>query len=197
MESFGIAFFTLTALDLATRRQNACFSETGAVYFAGQWESRACPSGLVGFIHRQCVRGDNGMEWSEETSHCVSEEHRRFETLVRWTYQVRGINPSLATSMTEDANARIRDLIAYSLHGHLYALDIYAMREGCSMIDLKQHSLMEYSKTNCMQYSMQARVPTSFRLDMWTIVRLQNDRFCNDLRQQHPNEWSICDGIEL
>lgn len=195
--NLGVSSFTLTSLDVATHHQNVCFSESGLVYLTGQWESRSCPRGSVGFVHRQCVRGDNGMEWGEEISHCVSDEHRRFETLVRWTYQVNGINPVLATTMIEDANARIRDLVTYSLHGHLYSLVIYAKQERCSMSDLSKHSVVEYSKTNCMQYAMQARVPTSFRLDMWTMVILQNNRFCDDLRQQHPNECSICQSIEV
>lgn len=193
----GVSSFTLTSLDAVTHFQSVCFSESGSVFLAGQWESRSCPQGSMGFIHRQCVRADEGMEWGEELSHCISDEHRRFETLIRWTYQVNGINPRLGTSMTEDANARIRDLVAYSLHGHLYALDIYEMRERCSFIDMKTHSVTDYSKLNCMQYTMQARVPTSFRLDMWTLVVLQNNRYCEDLRQQHPNECSICQSIEV
>ena len=197
MNSTSIPTFQLAGLRLATHREYTCTSRNGTLFYVPDFETLPCPSGQKGFIRRQCVFSEGSVHWTEDMVHCVSDDHSRYESITEWTYQIEGVNPRLAQAMVEETTQRISRLISYKLHGHLSELVVIGVEEKCSFIDLHTNDILYYSKTNCIQYTIHARTPSSYQLDLLSLVLTQEEVFCNALRQQFPNDLHACKNIDL
>ena len=126
----------------------------------------------------------------------MTESHDRYETIIRWTYQIDEIRAGMGEGIIDSSTDRLSELVSFSLHNNLKEFIVYNVKEKCSMINLQQYDINYYSKTNCIQYSIHTRVPSSYRTDMWSIIT-QEDVFCDALKRQYPNERFVCGNIEL
>ena len=140
---------------------------------------------------------DGHVHWTEEITHCVSDSHSRYESITEWTYQIEGVHPRLAQAMVEETTQRISRLISYKLHGHLSELVVIGVEEKCSLLDVRTKDILYYSKINCIQYTIHVRTPSSYQLDLVSLVLTQEDVFCNALRQQFPDDLHVCKNIDL
>lgn len=195
--STSIPSFLLSDIRLATHHESTCLGQDGSLYYVPEFETFPCPSGFRGFIRRQCVYDDSSVHWTHNITHCVSDEHDQKENVLEWTYQIEGVQPRLARAMVEETTERISKLVSYQLHGHLSELKVIGIEEKCSLIDIKKKDILYYSKMNCIQYSIYTRVPSSYRLDLLSMVSSQGDVYCNALRQQFPDEMHSCVHIAL
>ena len=189
--------FVITGLNIVTERVYYCMDEIGNHVVIGTWRYFPCPEGTSGFIRSQCIMHEDEPVWRTNSTHCVTEAHSRYETVIRWTYQIEEMRASMGEWILEDSAERLSELVSFALHKNLREFVIFGVKERCSMINLQTLGVDYYSKMNCIQYSIHTRVPSSYRTDLWSLIALQEDVFCDALNRQYPNERFVCHNIEL